>query len=151
MAKKAKPGQEPKVFPQVGQRWVEKSGEIPHELLVIRRSQDTASKEVWECDDDYTDDEGKHETTRSLYLADFAEPFMQCVHDPKEPAAIPAPVLEVRMVPIKNGFTFKCPSPNCGDTHDEEDEMSWSECQAAYERFRARHAPHMDQGSLFGA
>ncbi len=149
MAKKK--GQAAKTFPKVGQKWRDESGKIAHYLLITATGMDTDKKQTWECEGEWEEEGQKKISTRTLHLADFQESFMQIEDDPAAAETTPAPVQEIRLVPIKNGFTFKCPSPECGDTHDEENEMSWSEAAAAHDRFRKRHEAHLDAGTLFGA
>jgi hypothetical protein len=148
MAKK-KPGQTDKVFPKVGQEWRETSGEVEHLLFVERVSQDSDRKQTWDCEDQYVDEDGKvKKTVRTLYLADFSEPFMQLVADPE--ASLPPPEPEIMIEPTKKGFNLVCPSPSCGDKHPMENSAPWSEVVAARDRFYARHRDHMTEGTLFG-
>lgn len=148
MAKKK--GQEPKTFPKVGQRWVEKSGEIPHELIIIGKSTDSDRKETWECDDDYTDAEGnKMETTRTLYLADFSESFMQCVHDPEEAAKPDAPTFEPSIVFSSKGAHMRCPSDHCHHILPMENTVTKTELLALFTSFDDLHRPHYLKGTVW--
>lgn len=150
MAKKK--GQAPKTFPKVGQEWRDDSGKIPHYLLITATGMDTDKKQTWECEDESEDEEGKKAiATRTLHLADFQESWIQIEHDPEADEKIPAPEPaepEIMVLPIKNGFTFKCSSPACGDTHDVENAMPFNEVTAEHDRFKERHRAHLSVGRL---